>query len=276
MSRDNRLKAVTTLSSLWDGSPIDRARSMAGESLRAYDRRLSLHLMLQPYLAMQLLSDPLLQGQGILGRCLMTWPTSLAGQRSYQAVDLSKDAVLKRYHHRLSALFHKPWSLSADGALQLSPLTLSPLARRRWIDLHDAIEAQLGEFGELASVRPSGSKAADNLLRVAGILAVVEESSVVEVDHIQRASTLVGYYLTEIQRLTEQEPVCRVKEEADRLLRWLQVKNWKRFSIRELNRNGPRFARKSSRHAAKLLVELIDHQWLISDGHTFEVRHVQS
>lgn len=276
MSRDNRLKAVTTLSSIWDGSPIDRARSMAGESLRAYDRRLSLHLMLQPYLAMQLLSDPLLQGQGILGRCLITWPTSLAGQRSYQSVDLSKDAALKRYHHRLSALFYQPWSLSADGALRLSPLTLSPLARRRWIDLHDAIEAKLGEFGELASVRPSGSKAADNLLRVAGILAVVEESSVVEVDHIQRASTLVGYYLTEIQRLTEQEPVCRVKEEADRLLRWLQVKNWKRFSIRELNRNGPRFARKSSRHAAKLLVELIDHQWLITDGQTFEVRHVQS
>ncbi|MEE4156640.1 YfjI family protein [Pseudomonas viridiflava] len=274
MSRDNRLKAVTTLSSLWDGSPIDRARSMAGESLRAYDRRLSLHLMLQPYLAMQLLSDPLLQGQGILGRCLMTWPTSLAGQRSYQAVDLSKDAALKRYHYRLSALFYQPWSLSADGALQLSKLSLSPLARRRWIDLHDAIEAQLGEFGELASVRPSGSKAADNLLRIAGILAVVEESSVVEVDHIQRASALVGYYLTEIQRLTEQEPVCRVKEEADRLLRWLQVKDWKRFSIRELNRNGPRFARKSSRHAAKLLVELIDHQWLITDGHTFEVRHV--
>ena len=274
MSRDNRLKAVTTLSSLWDGSPIDRARSMAGESLRAYDRRLSLHLMLQPYLAMQLLSDPLLQGQGILGRCLMTWPTSLAGQRSYQAVDLSKDAALKRYHHRLSALFYQPWSLSVDGALQLSTLSLSPLARRRWIDLHDAIEAQLGEFGELACVRPSGSKAADNLLRVAGILAVVEESSVVEVDHIQRASALVGYYLTEIQRLTEQEPVCRVKEEADRLLRWLQVKDWKRFSIRELNRNGPRFARKSSRHAAKLLVELIDHQWLITDGHTFEVRHV--
>ncbi|WP_223496830.1 YfjI family protein [Pseudomonas sp. A-RE-26] len=276
MSRDNRLKAVTTLSSLWDGSPIDRARSMVGESLRAYDRRLSLHLMLQPYLAMQLLSDPLLQGQGILGRCLMTWPTSLAGQRSYQAVDLSKDAALKRYHHRLSALFYQPWSLSAGGALQLSKLSLSPLARRRWIDLHDAIEAQLGEFGELASVRPSGSKAADNLLRVAGILAVVEESSVVEADHIQRASALVGYYLTEIQRLTEQEPVCRVKEEADRLLRWLQVKDWKRFSIRDLNRNGPRFARKSSRHAAKLLVELIDHQWLSTDGQTFEVRHVQS
>lgn len=65
-----------------------------------------------------------------------------------------------------------------------STLSLSLLARRRWIDLHDAVEAQLGEFGELANVRPSGSKAADNLLRVAGILAVVEESSVVEVEDV--------------------------------------------------------------------------------------------
>ncbi|KOG03492.1 Uncharacterized protein ABJ98_2330 [Pseudomonas syringae pv. aceris] len=104
--------------------------------------------------------------------------------------------------------------------------------------MHDAIEAQLGEFGELASVRPSGSKAAGNPLRVACILAVVEESSVVELDHIQRASALVGYYLTEIQRLTEQELVCRVKEEADRLLRWLQAKDWQRFSIRDLTPRG--------------------------------------
>jgi hypothetical protein len=81
MSNDNRLKAITTLSKLWDGSAIDRARSMDGESLRAYDRRLSLHLMLQPYLASPLLSDPMLRGQGILGRCLISWPERLVGQR---------------------------------------------------------------------------------------------------------------------------------------------------------------------------------------------------
>ena len=138
---------------------------------------------------------------------------------------------------------------------------------------HRALELD-SEFGELAGVQPVAGKAAANVLRIAGVLAMVEEASALEEAHIQRASTLMDYYLAEIQRLTEQEPVCRVKEEADRLLRWLQVKDWKRFSIRELNRNGPRFARKSSRHAAKLLVELIDHQWLITDGHTFEVRHV--
>ena len=46
MSKENLLKAITTLSTLWDGSSIDQSRSMVGESLRAYDRRLSLHLML--------------------------------------------------------------------------------------------------------------------------------------------------------------------------------------------------------------------------------------
>jgi hypothetical protein len=35
MSRDNGLKAVTSLSSLWDSNSVDRSRSMTGESLRA-------------------------------------------------------------------------------------------------------------------------------------------------------------------------------------------------------------------------------------------------
>ncbi|EXF95630.1 hypothetical protein HK44_023825 [Pseudomonas fluorescens HK44] len=276
MSRDNRLKAVTTLSSLWDGNPIDRSRSMTGESLRAYDRRLSLHLMLQPYLARQLLKDPLLNGQGIFARCLITWPQSLAGQRFYQPVDLTQDAKLKRYTQRITELLQRPWAVDSDGALQPKALALKSLARQTWINLHDTIEAQLGEFDELANVRPSASKAADNLLRIAGVFTVLEGSDMIEVTHIQRASSLMAYYLTEIQRLTEQEPACTKLEEADRLLRWLQEKQWSRFTVRDLTRNGPRFARKSSHHTVALLVELIMHQWLSTDGRHFEVRHVST
>jgi hypothetical protein len=128
MSRDNRLKAVTTLSALWDGSPIDRSRSMPGESLRAYDRRLSLHLMLQPCLAGQLLKDPLLNGQGIFARCLIIWPNSLAGQRLYQPVDLSKDPQLQCYRQRISTLLNRPWSVGNDGSLEPKALPLRSLA----------------------------------------------------------------------------------------------------------------------------------------------------
>ncbi|ROL90694.1 YfjI family protein [Pseudomonas protegens] len=276
MSRDNRLKAVTTLSSLWDGAPIDRSRSMAGESLRAYDRRLSLHLMLQPYLAGQLLKDSLLNGQGFFARCLITWPQSLAGKRFYQPVDLTKDAKLKHYTQRITDLLQRSWAIDSDGALKPKALPLRSLARQTWISLHDTIEAQLGEFDELANVRPSASKAADNLLRIASVFAVLAGSEMIEVPHIQRASLLMDYYLTEIQRLTEQEPINTQRQEADRLLRWLQEKQWPPFTVRDLLRNGPRFARKSSDHTLALLVELITHQCLGTDGHHFEVRHVST
>ena len=275
MSKENLLKAITTLSTLWDGSPIDRARSMAGESLRAYDRRLSLHLMLQPYLANQLFKDPVINGQGILGRCLISWPERLAGQRLYKAVDWTRDAKVQRYQQRITALLQKPWSLHQDGALNPATLELTPRARRAWIDIHDTIECQSGEFGELANVQPVAGKAAANVLRIAGVLAMIEEAHQLDDAHIQRASTLMEYYLAEIQRLTEQEPINSRLEEADRLLRWLVQKGWPHFTIRDVNRNGPRFARKSSRHTATLFVELIAHRWLSSrDGRTFEVRHV--
>ena len=275
MSKENLLKAITTLSTLWDGSPIDRARSMAGESLRAYDRRLSLHLMLQPYLANQLLKDSVIKGQGILGRCLISWPERLVGQRLYKAVDLTRDAKVQRYQTRIIALLDKPLSLHKDGSLNPARLELTPSGRTAWIDIHDTIECQSGEFGELAGVQSVAGKAAANVLRIAGVLAVIEDANVVSEAHIQRASTLMDYYLAEIQRLTEQEPINTVREEADRLLRWLTQKGWTQFTIRDLNRNGPRFARKSSHHTATLLVELITHNWLNSrDAKTFEVRHV--
>ena len=132
MSKENLLKAITTLSMLWDGSPIDRARSMAGESLRAYDRRLSLHLMLQPYLANQIFKDPVINGQGILGRCLISWPERLAGQRLYKAIDLTRDAKVQRYQQRITTLLQKPWSLHKDGSLNPATLELTPRARRAW------------------------------------------------------------------------------------------------------------------------------------------------
>ena len=47
---------------------------------------------------------------------------------------------------------------------------------------------------------------------------MVEEASTLDETHIQCASTLMDYYLAEIQRLTEQEPVNSRCEEADRLL----------------------------------------------------------
>lgn len=268
------IKSITHLSTLWDGSPIDRSRAMTGESLRAYDRRLCMHLMLQPRLADRLLQDADIKDQGILGRCLISWPERLVGQRLYKAIDLTQDPKVHLYQQRIAALMQKPWSRHKDGGLNPVTLELSTRAREAWIAIHDTIECESGEFGELVNVQAAAGKAAANVLRMAGVMAMVEESAALEDVHIQRASTLMDYYLAENQRLTEQEPLNKLRAEADCLLRWLIKKNWPPFRLRDLTRNGPRFARKSTRHTFELLLQLVTHNWLNNVGDIFEVRHV--
>lgn len=230
--------------------------------------------MLQPRLADRLLQDADIKDQGILGRCLISWPERLVGQRLYKAIDLTRDPKVHLYQQRIAALMQKPWSRHTDGGLTPAVIELSLRAREAWIAIHDTIECESGEFGELVNVQAAASKAAANVLRMAGVMAVVEESTVLEDMHIQRASTLMDYYLAENQRLTEQEPLNKLRAEADCLLRWLIKKNWPPFRLRDLTRNGPRFARKSTRHTFELLLQLVAHNWLDNDGDIFEVRHV--
>nr|WP_256587206.1 hypothetical protein [Pseudomonas sp. Irchel s3a12] len=80
-----------------------------------------------------------------------------------------------------------------------------------------------------------------------------------------------------MKQLTEQEALNSRCEETDRLLRWLAHKGRTHFTIRDVNRNNPRFAHKSASHTFRLLVVLITHHWLCShDGKSFEVRHVST
>lgn len=127
MSKENLLKAITTLSTLWDTARSTGHAPWLGKACVPMIADLNLHLMLQPYLANQLFKDPVINGQGILGRCLISWPERLAGQRLYKAIDLTRDAKVQRYQQRITALLQKPWSLHKDGSLNPATLELSPV-----------------------------------------------------------------------------------------------------------------------------------------------------
>ncbi len=71
MRDDSRLRALTGLSELWDGSPLKRTRAGDGAT-QLNGRRLTLHLMVQPNIAPQLLADDLAIGQGFLSRLLVS------------------------------------------------------------------------------------------------------------------------------------------------------------------------------------------------------------
>ena len=82
MTPEAKLRTASTLSRLWDGSPIDRVRSGDGAAILP-GRRLAMHLMVQPNVAALFLADGLLAEQGLLSRVLGSSPESTIGTRRW-------------------------------------------------------------------------------------------------------------------------------------------------------------------------------------------------
>src|SRR3546814_2873476 len=80
MSDESRLRTGAGLSSFWDGTPVKHVRGGDGVSLLT-GRRLSLHAMVQPGIAEDLLDDPMLQQQALPSRLLVAAPASISGTR---------------------------------------------------------------------------------------------------------------------------------------------------------------------------------------------------
>src|SRR5687767_100415 len=83
--------------------------------------------------------------------------------------------------------------------LNLTPLTLTHEAKAAWASFHNDVEYQLGEGRALAQIRGFGAKAAEHVLRVAGVLAVVEQPEATEIGagHLDAAICLIRFYMGE-------------------------------------------------------------------------------
>lgn len=269
---ENLLKTAAGLSKLWDGATIARTRAAEGESAARSGCRLSLHMMIQPIVAQEVLSSPVLQGQGFLARFLVAWPQSLAGTRFYRNSEPEKDSRLVRYWQCMANLLSL--SLPIDHAGQLSPpaLPLEHGALAAWIATHDEIEAELGKGGDLQEIKPTAAKGAENVLRIAGVLAIIEETAAITQPIVERAATLVRWYLAEALRLCSPAKAEPHLIQAQRLFDWLCAKGWIAFEARALQREGPRFARQSAALRDKLLAVLVKHHYLLSsDGRQFRI-----
>jgi len=223
MSPEHRVKTAASMSKLWDVGEFDRVRGADGGS-KYYGKRLALHLMMQPVIAEMVLSDEVLTGQGFLARCLLSWPASTIGTRTYVETDLSADSAMRRYWDRVGEFLKRTPALRPDTRNELEPrcLALTPEAKRRWIDIHNLIEIDTAEAGSWAGVRPWAAKAPAQVLRIAGILTLIEQSDcgVIEVDHIDRAAVLINHYLTEAVRIVGTHSVEKAIRDAEALLAW--------------------------------------------------------
>lgn len=255
MNRDNLLKTLAGLSSLWDAKPnkpITRMRS-SDESLALYGRRCALHMMIQESVYSMLTELSLCETQGFLPRCLVSFPESTAGSRLYANQNPRMLPGVLRFKDHCNRLLDSkhPIALPPAPPNQLTPpaIRLSPDAHQCWISFHDGLEKQLGKGGQYHSVRRFGSKAAEHVLRIAGVLALFENpaSLKIDADYVERAITIIDYYLHERIRL---DNYCYIEPSllaAQRVLEWMKSKGSDAVTLRDLYQYGPSAVRSKNK-----------------------------
>jgi hypothetical protein len=265
MQKETRLRTIATLSKVWDGRPLDRVRAGDGASV-LYDRRLSLHLMMQPLVASELFTDPIYTDQGFLSRVLCAWPVSTAGNRRYVTEDPTADPAIRNYWNRLTALLNTPPQLREGTRNELQPrcIPLSHSAKQVWIQYADTIEGHLAEGQALETVRGIASKAAEHVARIAGVLTLVADMNALEIGvrEVESAIQLMEYYLTEVLRLQSAGISDPELSLAAKCLRWLQTSETTQVYPSLIYQYGPPAIRDSD--TAKQVIKILEqHRWLV-------------
>jgi hypothetical protein len=225
MNSDNRQKTLAALNDLWGGNPIRRTRQGDG-SFTLYDRRLAIHLMVQPTIAYEFMSDPLAADTGFLPRFLICEPESTIGSRLHANARHDGMAIIE-FETRLLQILQTEMPMDEETR-ELHPrlLHLSDEARAILIQFSDTIELEQVKGGSLAQITGTASKTAEQAARIAGVLTLWRDLGATEVnaDTMQNAIELAQYYLTEALRLANAALISQQVQEAESLRKWLLSK----------------------------------------------------
>jgi hypothetical protein len=175
-------------------------------------------------------------------------------------------------------LHRLPLPLVEGERQELEPraLRLSPEAKRAWIKLHDAIEMAMAPGGQFAIVKPWASKTPEQVLRIAGVLTLVDDANAQSIDAatLERAAELALWHLNEAVRLAGTAELAPEVRNAEALLNWCHTTGRTLlYSTVAMNR-GPACIRdqKSFRQAVAEL-ERAGWAWQVEDGAEVDGKH---
>ncbi|MBX3634770.1 MAG: DUF3987 domain-containing protein [Rubrivivax sp.] len=270
--RDERRAAgIAWLVKAWGGDPLERLTR--GEDLSVLlGRRVSMHLMIQPVILRQVLADPLAQGQGLVARCLIAAPPSLAGSRMFQAhPPVEACPELGLYRNRLQDLLGRDLSvMQASDGHELSPRTLrlNEQARALWIEAYNEVERHQGAEGRLRTVKPWASKFGEHAARIAGVIALTEDPEATSIDlRIMESALQVADYYLDQQVVLMPHATTSLEDLLDFMLRsapsidHVRVLQSAPHSVRILKARG----------INRLLERLAEHSYIRRSGRVWEV-----
>jgi len=238
MKDESRLRALTGLSELWDGSPVRRTRAGDG-SMLLEGRRLALHLLVQPNVAPMLLADEMAGGQGFLSRLLVSAPASTQGTRFQRTPQPWARPAIAEYNDRIEGLLSKRPRLLSDGGVDPEAMSLTGTATAQWCAFADDMERELLADGLSSSIRGLRNKSPEMALRLAGVLAVLDGEGQITPALLDRGIALARYFLSEAGRLYAATATKPEIQRAMKLLHWLMGRNEASTPIRHILQSGP-------------------------------------
>ncbi|MFT4255940.1 MAG: DUF3987 domain-containing protein [Pseudoxanthomonas sp.] len=263
MAKETVMRTAGTLCKLWDRGELDRVRSGDGAT-KLHGRRFALHLLAQPVIAERALSDDVLAGQGFLARCLLAWPQGTAGTRQYQNESLRNDPALQRLAAVLLARHRQALPLAQGERQELAPrgLVLDADAFAMYRQLHDTVEGHMGPNGRFAQVKAWASKTAEQALRIAGVLTLVEDAHAAAITGptMERAAELALWHLNEALRLAGTAEVSPETRDAEALLEWAHATGRSVIYSTEVMNKGPNRIREREAFLAAI-AELVAAGW---------------
>jgi putative DNA primase/helicase len=276
MREERRSAGLAWLLKAWGGETLDALTRGDGLSM-LLGRRVAMHVLVQPVVLRQLLSDPLAQGQGLLARCLIAQPDSLAGTRTYRDCNPLEARAVVTLHRALDHLLQQRPPLRHDGdacELQPRPLPLSTAARALWIEFYNEIEQQQAPGCELEHARAFASKAAEHAARIGAIVELMADpmSSSVSAESIDGGMRVAEFYLGEHLRLTGAGTVERRIGLLQTLANWMRERG-KVVPHRDVLQRAPNPVRVLRADGiAPLLAELSERNYIRKAGDVWEVR----
>lgn len=259
MTSDSAMRNMSLLNALWSGEEVSIKRRTS-DSFNVHDVRLTMGLAVQPETIRAFFesSKGLARGIGFSARCLVAWPESTQGKRTFRGAPDSMPAV-SGFGRRLGQLLDATGLPDLAGRIPRRMLLLSVEAQSVWRAFHDDVERELGHRGELVDVRDVASKAADNAARIAALFHLYEPSTddSISVEHMRAATAIMTWHLYEARRFYGEIALPKGLANAVKLNAWLMQQGVSLVPTRLVRQYGPNALRdaKTLEDAVGILAE---------------------
>jgi hypothetical protein len=129
-----------------------------------------------------------------------------------------------------------------------------------WAQAYNLIEAETADSGDYQTIRAAASKSAENIARMAGVMAAFSGQTEISADTMSNAITLGDYYLEQYLRHTHSGQRFVILDQTKRLLDWLKSQGRGEIDIDTISKNAPTAtgARKGVDHVRAAMRRLVD------------------